>query len=133
MKLLVVDDDLKEREAGVIAHWTLLNNGIKPECEWWTDFHWTFVNHLLFHPEIDCLSLDNDLGHQDVMKELNYLAWNDTVAFTCAMRNKKIIIHSMNLPAANNIKSLLDKFCSDVTIIPYSTMLPDPERSETYE
>ena len=122
--LLVVDDDRETREEGIISYWTAVNNGVKPKYIWFLDLPYDFfLNMLLFHPEIDCISFDNDLEHQDVSNILQQLAWNDTQAFITAFSNKKIIIHSMNCVANKKLEALLQYFCSDVYVIPFNNMI----------
>lgn len=129
---MVIDDDKPHRHDPVIDYWSKLNRREKFSYEWSLVFPSDFVNHLMFHPEINCISFDNDLGGQDVSKELHTLSWTDTDALYLALKDKRIIIHSMNNTAATNIYHTLLPFTNDITLIPFSMMLSPPERSEDW-
>lgn len=126
-KLLVIDDDRLTREQALLSYWSKISEGpsLYPHV-WYTFFPSKLLKILNSQPEINCISLDNDLGEntgENVSLELSKLAWNQTDLFEQAFKNRKVIIHSMNFVAASRMKELISDFCNDVTIIPFGDML----------
>lgn len=122
-KLLIIDDDRLTREPSILDYWSRISKqNIYPHV-WYSFFPRELLNILLTQ-DINCISLDNDLGDiGTVSQELSKLAWKETDDFERAFKNKKVVIHSMNNVASVNIKNLLSNFCNDVSIYPFGDML----------
>lgn len=122
--LLIIDDDWETRKEILIEWWKKRNYNINENniISLLSIPKEGLSNYLMNHSEIIYISLDHDLGNEEVSKELNKDAWLTPSMFKSAWKNKTVIIHSMNSVGAINIHNKLSGIAEQVNIIPLSLM-----------
>lgn len=120
-KVLIIDDDKSIRFPGLYKFWS--NQGIDTYT-WLTTWPKNFFDILINNPNITHLSLDHDLGSDDVSRELGRLFHEYSEEdIRKAFNNIHVVVHSMNPQGAGNIANRLEPFCASVSVIPFSQMV----------
>lgn len=122
-RILIIDDDRHIRSSVLLDFW--LHQIPEMTYEWLVRWPTDFLAILEANPSITHLSLDHDLGHTDVSREINRLIWAEGERLHQALRDKYILVHSMNTPASEKLVDMLKPYCKEVVYYPLLKMVTE--------
>ena len=119
-RILIIDDDRHIRSNVLLDFW--LHQIPEMTYEWLVRWPADFLAILEANPSITHLSLDHDLGHTDVSRELNRLIWEQGERLREALKDRTVIVHSMNRAGAEKLQGMIGQMCKSFSVVPFSTM-----------
>lgn len=119
--ILIIDDDRHIRSNVLLDFW--LHQIPEMTYEWLVRWPADFLAILEANPSITHLSLDHDLGHTDVSREINRLIWEQGDRLREALKDRTVIVHSMNRAGAEKLQGMIGQMCKSFSVVPFSTML----------
>lgn len=121
-KVLIIDDDKDIRASILIPYWQT-QLPVEFSYHWLTRWPTLFLELLEENPNITHISFDHDLGHTDVSSELSRLMYHDLERCKREFSKRHIVIHSMNVIGAENIRFKMEVFEPlSVTVVPLIIM-----------